>query len=94
MSVAVRLVNSDGLGEVANVSVELSRFPVQLYRNPVQTILTVVPVAFLTTYPSQAMLGRLDRWLLVVGPAVAVFAVSLACVAFGRSLRSYAGASG
>ncbi|MEO6651275.1 MAG: ABC-2 family transporter protein [Ilumatobacteraceae bacterium] len=94
IAAAVRLVNSDGLGAVAFVTVELSRFPVQLYRNPVQTILTIVPVAFLTTFPAQAMLGRLDPWLLVVGPAVAVSTVGLGSIAFRRSLRSYAGASG
>jgi ABC-2 type transport system permease protein len=94
MAAAIRLVNSDGLGNVAFVTVELSRFPVQLYRNPVQTILTIVPVAFLTTFPTEALLGRLDPWLLVVGPVVAVLAVGLASFAFHRSLRSYCGASG
>jgi ABC-2 type transport system permease protein len=94
MAAAVRLVNSDGLGAIAYVTVELSRFPVQLYRNPVQTVLTIVPVAFLTTFPAQALLGRLDPWVLAVGPATAVLTVALASVAFDRSLRSYAGASG
>jgi ABC-2 type transport system permease protein len=94
MAAAVRLVNSEGLGEVAFVTVELSRFPVQLYRNPVHTILTIVPVAFLTTFPAQALLGRLNSWLLIVGPLLATATIALASMAFARSLRSYVGASG
>ena len=94
MAAAVRLVNSEGLGNVAFVAVELSRFPVQLYRNPVQTVLTIVPVAFLTTFPAEALLGRLDGRLLLVGPVIGALAVALGSVAFRRSLRSYSGASG
>ncbi len=94
MAAAIRLVNSDGLGNVAFVTVELSRFPVQLYRNPVQTILTIVPVAFLTTFPTEALLGRLDPWLLLVGPAIGAGGIGLASAAFHGSLRSYSGASG
>ena len=94
MAAAVRLVNSEGLDNVAFVAVELSRFPVQLYRNPVQTVLTIVPVAFLTTFPAEALLGRLDGRLLLVGPVIGALAVALGSVAFRRSLRSYSGASG
>ncbi len=94
MAAAVRLVNSEGLDNVAFVAVELSRFPVQLYRNPVQTILTVVPVAFLTTFPAEALLGRLDGRLLLFGPLIGTLAVALGSIAFRRSLRTYSGASG
>jgi ABC-2 type transport system permease protein len=94
MAAAIRLVNSDGLGSVAFVTVELSRFPVQLYRNPVQTVLTIVPIAFLTTLPAQALLGRLDPWLLVVGPMIGAALIVVASVGFNRSLGSYTGASG
>lgn len=63
MALAVKLVAAEELSRVSYAFVELSRFPVDLYRNPVQTILTVVPVAFLTTYPAAARtkLYRLGR---------------------------------
>jgi ABC-2 type transport system permease protein len=93
MALAVVLVAAEELGRVSFAFVELSRFPVEFYRNPVQAILTVVPVAFLTTYPAAALLGRLDAYLLLVAPAVAVGTVVLATLAWRRSLRSYAGAS-
>ncbi|SCF17901.1 ABC-2 type transport system permease protein [Micromonospora viridifaciens] len=93
MALAVVLVAADELGRVSYAFVELSRFPVELYRNPVQAVLTVVPVAFLTTYPAAALLGRLDPHLLLLAPAVAAGAVVLATLAWRRSLRSYSGAS-
>ncbi|MFJ8579552.1 ABC transporter permease [Micromonospora sp. NPDC093277] len=93
MALAVVLVGAEELGRVSFAFVELSRFPVDLYRNPAQALLTIVPVAFLTTYPAEALLGRLDPYLLLIAPGVAVGAVVVATVAWRRSLRSYSGAS-
>lgn len=93
MALSIRLVGAEDLGVVSFSAVELSRFPVQAYRDPLQTVLTVVPVVFLTTVPAQALLGRLDPWLLVVGPVVAVASVALATLVWRRSLAAYTGAS-
>lgn len=93
MGLAVLLVGADELDTVTFSVVELSRFPVQAYRQPLQTLLVVVPVAFLTTLPAEALLGRLDPVWLVVSPAVAVVAVTLASVWWRRVLRRYTGAS-
>ena len=94
IALSVRLINSDGVGHVGFLAVELGRFPVQLYRNPIQTILTILPVAFLTTFPAQALLGSLDRRMLFVGPIAGLLTVVASSIAFRRSLRSYSGASG
>ena len=93
MALAVRLVGAEDLGVVSFSAVELSRFPVQAYRDPLQAVLTVIPVAFLTTVPAQALLGRLDPWLLLIGPAVAVVGVALATLAWRGALAGYTGAS-
>jgi ABC-2 type transport system permease protein len=93
MALAVRLVGAQELEEVSFAVVETARFPAQLYRDPVQTVLMVVPVAFLTTVPAQALLGRLDPYLLPLSPAVAAVALALATVLWKRSLRAYTGAS-
>ncbi len=87
------LVGADELGTVSFSVVELSRFPVQADRQPLQTILVVVPVAFLTTLPASALLGRLDPVWLVVSPVVAVAAVAAASFGWRRVLRRYTGAS-
>jgi ABC-2 type transport system permease protein len=93
MAAAVILMAAEELGQISFSVVELARFPVQLYRNPVQSVLTFVPVAFLTTLPAEALLGRLDGHLLVLAPVVSIAAVVLATLAWRRSLRSYTGAS-
>ena len=93
MALAVRLVSSEGIEEVTFSFVEAARFPVQLYRRPVQTLLTVVPVAFLTTFPAEALLGRLDPGWLLVAPVVGVTAVLAASAAWRIALRGYSGAS-
>jgi ABC-2 type transport system permease protein len=93
MALAVKLVAAEELGRVTYAFIELSRFPVDLYRNPIQIILTVVPIAFLTTYPATALLGRLNPYMLLLAPAAAACAVILATLAWRRSLRSYTGAS-
>ncbi|MDG6103966.1 ABC-2 family transporter protein [Dactylosporangium aurantiacum] len=92
MAAAVRLVAAEELGRVTYAFNELSRFPVDLYRNPAQTILTIVPIAFLTTYPAAALLGRLNPYLLPLAPVVAALALALATLAWRRALRSYTGA--
>lgn len=94
MSLAVLLVGAEDLGSVSYSVVELARFPVQAYRQPLQTLLVVVPVAFFTTLPAQALLGRLEPVMLLVAPAVAGIAVGAASVGWHRVLRRYTGASG
>ena len=93
MAVAIRLVSSEGIGEVTFAFVEAARFPVQLYRQPLRTILTVVPVAFLTTLPAEALLGRLEPVWLLAGPAVGVSSVLAASLGWRAALRGYCGAS-
>lgn len=93
MALAIRLVGAEDLDVLSFSAVELSRFPVQAYRDPLRTVLTVVPVVFLTTVPAEALLGRLDARWLVVGPLVAVLAVALATLAWRRALAGYTGAS-
>ncbi|WP_406044078.1 ABC-2 family transporter protein [Micromonospora sp. NBC_00898] len=93
MALALVMLAAEELDRVSFAFVELSRFPVQMYRDPAQTVLTVVPVAFLTTFPASALLGRLDAYLLPIAVAVAGGAVVLATLAWRRCLRSYAGAS-
>lgn len=93
MCLAVLLPGADDLGHVSFAVVELARFPVQAYRQPLQAILVVIPVAFLTTLPAQALLGRLSPVLLLVAPAVAALAVTVASIGWHRLLRHYTGAS-
>ena len=93
MCLAVLLVGASELSTVSFSVAELSRFPVQAYRQPLQTLLVVVPVALLTTVPAQALLGRLDPVWLLASPAAAAAALAAASVGWHHALRRYTGAS-
>ncbi len=88
------LVNVERADTVVMGLLETGRFPVNFYRGWIRGALTVViPVAFMTTFPAQALLGRLS-WqaaLAAVGLATTLFAV--AAVFWHRALRYYTGAS-
>lgn len=92
-TLTIYAVSSEGAGDVMRGVLEAGRFPVSFYGGFVRGVLTaVVPVAFLTTYPAEALLGR-ARWT-TAALAAAVAAAFLASAAFWRlSLRAYVGAS-
>jgi ABC-2 type transport system permease protein len=50
-------------------------------------------VAFLTTFPAQALLGRLEDWIAVVAVLAAAVLFVLARVFWRFALRHYTGAS-
>jgi len=88
------LVQVDTLDELFFSVSQAAGYPVDFFQGGVRTLLTyVVPVAFATTFPTQALLGRADAHLLPVGfllTAVALLATHL----FWRfATRSYSSAS-
>lgn len=93
MARSVRLLGAPELQQVAFGAVELSRFPVQLYRDPLQTLLVAVPIVLLTTLPAEALLNKMAPHWLLTGPALAAAALGASRILFIRSLRGYIGAS-
>ena len=81
--------------EVLRGLLDAGRFPMAAYPAAYRFVFTfVVPVAFLTTVPAEAMLGR-GRPAFFVGGAVLAVVTFIASRAFWRfSLKSYTGASG
>ncbi|MEB3321710.1 MAG: ABC-2 family transporter protein [Synechococcaceae cyanobacterium] len=80
--------------EVLRSLMAAGRFPIGAYPAPLRVVFTfVLPVAFLTTVPAQAILGRASSAWLGAGLAVAAAAL-LASRAFWRfALRHYTSAS-
>jgi ABC-2 type transport system permease protein len=74
--------------------VETARFPVSFYKGWLGFVLTaVVPVAFLTTFPAQALLGRLEDWVAAAAVLVAALLFVLSRAFWRYALRFYSGAS-
>lgn len=60
-SFAFWFVKIDNITELFSAFYETGRYPVTIYRGIVRVLLTfVVPIAFVTTFPASALLGRLD----------------------------------
>ncbi|HBL14472.1 MAG TPA: ABC transporter permease [Cyanobacteria bacterium UBA11162] len=80
--------------EVLRGLLEAGRFPMVAYPTAYRFFFTfVVPVAFLTTVPAQAMLGR-SQWSWVIGAGILALGLLFASSIFWRfALRFYTSAS-
>lgn len=73
---------------------ELGRYPLSIYHSIVQRLLTfVIPVAFISTFPAQALVSGLPLTLFVGSIAAAVLFTLLAAGTWRRALRRYTSAT-
>lgn len=88
------LVQVDTLDELFFSVSQAARYPVDFFRGSLRLLLTyVIPVAFATTFPAQALLGRADLRLLPVGLALASVALLASRLFWRYALRAYSSAS-
>jgi ABC-2 type transport system permease protein len=81
--------------EVLRGLLDAGRFPMAAYPAAYRFVFTfVVPIAFLTTVPAEALLGRSSSTWLLASPVVAALAFVASRWLWLRALRSYTGASG
>jgi len=89
------VMQTDELYELFYSLFDAARFPVTFFREPVRGLLTyVVPVAFATTFPAQALLGRADYRLLPVGLLLSAAALFAAGRFWRFAVRAYSSAGG
>ncbi len=73
---------------------DTARYPVDFFPGGVRALLTfVVPAAFATTFPAEALLGRADPRMLPVGLALAAGALLASHLFWNYALRRYSSAS-
>ena len=73
---------------------ETARYPVTFFGAPVRTLLTfVVPAAFATTFPVEALLGRGNHSMLIIGVGLAVALLLGTHLFWNYALRRYGSAS-
>ena len=94
MSAAFYVVQVDNLTHLFNAVFDAARWPVQIFRGVVRFVFTfVIPLALMTTYPAEALLGRLSPGALV-GSVVGAGVFSwLARRVWLDSLQRYSSAS-
>ncbi len=88
------LVQVDNLDTLFYSLFETARYPLSFFKGGVRTLLTfVVPVAFATTFPTQALLGTADQRLLLVGVGLAGLALLGTHRFWNYAVRHYSSAS-
>jgi ABC-2 type transport system permease protein len=93
-TLTIWLVRVERIDALISGALETGRFPINFYRGWVGAVLTViVPIAFMTSFPAQALLGRLQVWLALAGVGLAAASFVMASWFWRFALRRYTGAS-
>lgn len=91
---AIWAVKLDGIAVVFDPMMQMARFPLEIYPARALAFLTVIlPVAFLTTYPTRALLGGGNLPIMLGGLALATTFLWISHRFFKFALRFYGSAS-
>lgn len=94
VSAAFYVVRIDNLTYLFGSIFDFARWPSSLFRGVVGFVFTfVLPLALMTTYPAEALLGRLRIETFLASLAAAVAFVVFARVVWTRSIKRYTSAS-
>jgi ABC-2 type transport system permease protein len=73
---------------------QMGRFPVDIYRQPLQTIITfVIPIGIMMTFPAKAMMGLLSTQWIILSFAIAAMLLTISLLFWKYSLKQYTSAS-
>ena len=94
VSVSFRVVKVDNLSYLFISIFDAGRWPIDVFKGALRLIFTVVfPLALMTTYPAQALLGKLtSAHALLAGTGGLAFA-AITRLVWKRALRAYTSAS-
>lgn len=94
MTFSFWLVNIDMLDYLFHAAMEAARYPVSFFKGAVRKLLTfIVPVAFATTFPAQAIRGSVQAQMLLLGVFMAALSLGLTQLFWNYAVRHYSSAS-
>lgn len=94
VSVAFRAVRIDNLRFLFEALFDVARWPASVFKGVLSFVFTfVIPLALMTTFPAEALLGTLSPERLVGGLVGALAFGAFARVVWQRSIRGYTSAS-
>ena len=95
VSVAFYVVRVDNLTHLFDSVFDAARWPIQIFPGLVRLVFTfVIPLALMTTYPAQALLGTLPGRTLAFAVAGALASLALSRVVWLRAIARYTSAGG
>jgi len=94
IAMAFWVVRLDNLSYLFNSLIDFGRWPVSIFRGFVRLFFTlVIPIALMTTYPAEALLGRLSVRTAVLGILGSMAFALLGRLVWTRALGRYTSAS-
>jgi len=94
VALAFWVVRLDNLSYLFNSLLDFGRWPVGIFKGFVRLFFTlVIPIALMTTYPAEALLGRLSARTAVLGILGAALFTLLGRFVWTRALGRYTSAS-
>jgi len=94
VSLSFRVVKVDNLSYLFMSIFDAGRWPVHVFKGALRMLFTVVfPLALMTTYPAQALLGTLGGARALLAGMGGLLFTAAARIVWQRSLRSYTSAS-
>jgi ABC-2 type transport system permease protein len=95
VSAAFYFVRVDNLSQLFNAIFDAARWPVHVFRGGARFVFTfVIPLALMTTYPAQALLGTLSGATLLATLAGAAATFAATRIFWQRSIAKYSSAGG
>ncbi len=93
-TLAFWFVKIENFTELFYTFYEAGRFPITVYKGWIRAVLTfVVPVAFLTTFPAAALMGRLSPWYAAASSGIALVLFFASSRFWRYAIRFYSSAS-
>ncbi|MCS6773847.1 MAG: ABC-2 family transporter protein [Anaerolineae bacterium] len=94
MAACFWVVDLTNIEELLLGTLETARYPVQAFPEPMRSILSlVIPIAFVSTVPAEALLGRLRVEAALYGVVFALMLLGASRLAWREALRRYTSAS-
>jgi ABC-2 type transport system permease protein len=94
VSAAFYVVKVDNLTYLFNSIFDAARWPRSFFPGVMRFVFTaIVPIALMTTFPAEAMLGRLESQSLLISVVGSFVFAALARFVWTRSIRRYTSAS-
>jgi ABC-2 type transport system permease protein len=95
VSAAFYVVRIDNLTHLFDTILDAARWPASVFRGVMRIVFTfVIPLALLTTYPAQALLGTLPLRTLAFAVAGALASLALSRSVWTRAIARYTSAGG
>lgn len=85
----------NGFMGIAKEILGLTRYPTNIYAESLQLVFyTFIPIAFVSTVPSGILIGRGERYLLILGLGIAIILLRLSNWVWNMNIKKFVSAGG